>query len=216
MKKEKTTAEMIMDMLTIKHTGKMEGMISLSTCCLCNGRCKKRMDNNNSICSHCFAAAMMKRYKTLTNKLIRNTEILSTTLFDVKDFPIINAAYFRFESFGDLVNVIHAQNYIRMAKRNKHCTFALWTKNPDILSLAIKKEGKPKNLIVIYSSETIGKVNDSILKLYPFIDHIFTVWKDEKQAAAAGHNINCGARHCLSCLRCYKKSTGLYVNELLK
>ena len=28
--------------------------------------------------------------------------------------------------------------------------------------------------------------------------------KEEKEARKDGYSINCGARHCLSCLRCYK------------
>lgn len=63
---------------TINHTGKMEGMQSLSTSCVCNPVCIARMKDSNSICSHCFAAAMHKRYGNLAIRMEQNYQILST------------------------------------------------------------------------------------------------------------------------------------------
>lgn len=199
---------------TLNHTGKMEGMQSLSTSCICNPACLVRMQDPESICSHCFAAAMHKRYSNLGVCLEKNTEILSGRLFEVCELPMINAAYFRFESFGDLGSVTQARNYIRLAKRNPWTRFALWTKNPGYLANAIREEGKPDNLNVILSSPYINTPCDA--SRWDFVDKTFTVW-DKWGENHIGHDkINCGSRKCLDCLLCYTKNNVTAINESLK
>ena len=48
---------------------------------------------------------------------------------------------------------------------------------------------------------------------YEFIDKVFTVYDD---ANAGGVNINCGARDCATCGRCYLKNDTVFINEKLK
>ena len=55
---------------TVNHSGKMEGMQSLSTSCLCNEYCKNRSSNSELVCSHCYAQRQMKRYKNLNACLV--------------------------------------------------------------------------------------------------------------------------------------------------
>jgi hypothetical protein len=199
--------------ITYKMTGKMEGMASLSTSPLCNPNCIKRMNAGETVCAHCFSARMQKRYKNLNEKLVRNTEFLTTTELTPDDVPFLNMSLFRFESFGDLNNALQVKNYFTIAEANSHCTFALWTKNPWIIEEAINEYGinKPDNLIIILSSVLL---NTPTTPGYDFIDKVFTVY-DKK--AAESVNINCGARSCATCRRCYTKTNGVeYVNELLK
>ena len=119
-----------------------------------------------------------------------------------------------FNSAFDTFNLI-CKNY-------KNTRFALWTKNVDILISVFsqKKYRKPRNLSLIISSPLLNvafpvsfieKINAIVC-----IDVVFTVYtKDfvEKNNIT----INCGAKHCLSCLQCYKghKET-IYINEQLK
>ena len=200
---------------TMNHTGKMEGMVSISTSVRENKNCQQRAKVAGSICEKCFADKMIDRYPALERCLKGNTEILTTKEIPVNEWPLLNVAFFRFESFGDLNNKTQVVNYFNLCKRNKHVTFALWTKNPFFIYEAIKAGNeKPGNLIVIVSSPMINEVCDAYLKAFPFIDKIFTVY--DKQTAKTV-NINCGARHCLSCLRCYTKTDSVeYVNEILK
>ena len=65
---------------TVKHTGKMSGMMSLSTSCTQNENCKQRSKNPNSVCSHCYAQRQLKIYKALEKCLIKNTQILTTRI----------------------------------------------------------------------------------------------------------------------------------------
>ena len=132
---------------TVNHSGKMEGMQSLSTSCLCNKYCKNRSINSD-IC-----------------------------------------------------------------KKNKHGHLALWTKNPWIIEEALDaSERKPSNLQIIYSSSCI---NDQADPGYDFIDKIFTVY-DKDYISAHDVSINCGAKSCLTCHKCYVKSKIKYINEKLK
>lgn len=196
---------------TLNHTGKMEGMQSLSTSCICNPACIARMKDNKSICSHCFAAAMHNRYSALAACLEKNSDILYNRLFEICELPMINAAFFRFESFGDLGSVTQARNYIRLAKRNPWTRFAIWTKNPGYMAAAIREEGKPDNLNVILSSHYTNTPCDASRWL--FVDKTFTVYDKDHQT---GVNINCGSRKCLDCLLCYTKNDVTAINETLK
>lgn len=191
----------------------MEGMASLSTSCTCNLYCKQKSNNKLLICSHCYAERQMKIYQNLERCLVKNTEILTSRILDKSELPIINFLYFRFESFGDLININQVVNYFNICKKNPKVHFALWTKNPFIIDDAINKGvAKPRNLQIVYSSPMINIVNDPG---YDFIDKIFTVY-DKKYIKENNININCGAEKCLSCGKCYNKSKIRYINEILK
>ena len=195
-------------------TGKMSGILSISTLCLVNPRCIARMKSGENICSHCFAAATTSRYKSLRENLKENTETLSAGLIPEENLPHFKRAVVlvRFESFGDLVNVDHARNYIRIAKINPHVRFALWTKNPDILAEAIAIEGKPENLMTIQSSLKLDTPENPA---GDFIDKVFTVYRPET-IKAENININCGARDCASCAECYLDKAVKEIREKLK
>lgn len=207
-------------MLCVNHTGKMHGMQSLSSSSAVNAFCIKRAKNGDSICAKCFSNTMQKRYTTLARKLVRNTEILTADVYPVEMWPLLNVRLFRLESFGDLnpgaAGVTQFANYCNFAARNPGTTFALWTKNTVVINKAIR-DGiavKPENMIIIQSSPLINK---AIAKPAANVDKVFTVYTNDDSATAAGVEINCGARSCLSCQRCYTKTDSVeYVNELLK
>lgn len=198
---------------TVKHSGKMEGMQSLSTSCLCNKYCKNRSSNSELVCSHCYAQRQMKMYKNLNACLERNTKILTGRILKEAEIPMINASFFRFESFGDLINATQVINYFHICKKNKHVHFALWTKNPWIIEEAIESgEKKPSNLQIVYSSPCLNEVIEPV---YDFIDKIFTVF-DKNYIKEHNVDINCGAKSCLLCNKCYRKNNVRYINEKLK
>jgi hypothetical protein len=206
---------------TTSHTGKMTGMYSISTSCNSNEYCKRRAKIKNSICSRCYAMSMTNgRCKSMDKPLRKNTEILTSHILTDEEIPFINAFYFRFEAFGDLVNEIQVVNYFSICRKNPKVNFALWTKNPLIIKWAMKKYGveKPENLNILFSSCMIDIQVDTgkIRELMPYIDKVFTVWTNEKAAEENGQKINCGARHCLTCGKCYEKNSVVNINELLK
>ena len=201
---------------TVKHTGKMSGMMSLSTSCTQNENCKQRSKNPNSVCSHCYAQRQLKIYKALEKCLIKNTQILTTRILGDHELPVINALYFRLESFGDLNNTTQLINYFNLCKKNKNVRFALWTKNLWIIE-SVLNDGiqKPSNLQIIYSLPYLNDTNDRIFILYPFVDKIFTVF-DKDYIKEKGIDINCGAESCLTCGKCYRKNKIKFINEKLK
>lgn len=216
MNKKSELTKAVENAITWNHSGKMSGMVSLSTSPLENPYCMNRCKNENSICSHCFSMNLQKMRKELKEKLIRNTELLTKTVIPVNEMPLLNVCYFRLESFGDIQNVTQVHNYFNLCKRNKGTTFALWTKNPFVIKNALASGlKKPGNLIVIYSSPMMNTATnlERLQSVFPFVDKIFTVYDKEHSKDV---NINCGANHCLSCLRCYKKRTTAVINEQLK
>jgi len=200
--------------LTTNHTGKMSGMYSLSTCCACNKYCEKYAKDPSKVCSKCYAGTMMKMYKALNKALKRNTEILTTEIIDKDKLPLINALYFRFEAFGDLNNDIQVINYFNICNKNKSVHFALWTKNPFIIQKVLDAGyKKPQNLQIILSSHYLNVVADK--SKWDFVDKVFTVYTPDF-IADNNIEINCGAKSCLKCHKCYKSNGYEYINEKLK
>ena len=117
----------------LNMSGKMADIKCLSTSNLCNPFCACRKNSPALICNKCFADSTCSRYAALRTNMERNTDILTSVMIPVEEWPLLNSVedpIFRFESFGDLVNEIQAQNYMNMARRNPKTRFALWTKNP--------------------------------------------------------------------------------------
>lgn len=199
---------------TTDHSGKMQGMVSLSTSVLKNPICMARSKVPGSICQKCFAAKQAKAYgKNFQDKYAENTHNLTKQIIPVKDFPLLNVIQFRLEAFGDLQNTVQVINYFNLCKRNKRVHFALWTKNPEFIEQAIQAgHKKPSNLVIVQSSSFINKKEE---KKYDFIDKVFTVY-DKKYIAENKIEINCGARNCFECGQCYSKKTSAEISEQLK
>lgn len=200
---------------TEKHSGKMSGMISLSTSCLGNKFCQAYQKDKGKVCSKCFAAAQMKMYKNMNTCFQRNADVLTTRILDKDEWPVLNVLYARLESFGDLQNETQLINYFNLCKRNPNTMFALWTKNMFIVDSVLKSGyKKPSNLNIVVSSHYLNKVVD--VEQYDWVDRVFTVY-DKDFIKENDVEINCGALSCMNCLKCYKKSKKhFYINEKLK
>ena len=205
------------------HSGKLTGIQSLSTSCKPNSFCEHNRHVEGSICQHCFSASLQDMRASLRKALGKNFDVLTTRLFDLEELPILNALFFRIESFGDLATVIQARNYLRLASRNPRCTFAWWTKNPRLLDEALKAEGytdKPSNIVFIVSTLQMNKeVSISTWrKLFPWIDKEFTVYSPDYLLLhpELESTINCGSRQCLECQLCYTHNNVEQVHEILK
>ena len=201
-------------------SGKMEGMPAISTSCLCNPRCLKRLEEGVGICKACFAADGLAYKKGLRENCVQNYMVLNSGVLPVDELPIFKSdvKHVRFEAFGDVGSVTQCLNYINICNANPHVTFAMWTKNPDYWHEAIEDIGKPDNLICILSSQNLNE-EISIGKYY-WLDHTFTVYELEYlNNNNINHNdfINCGGRKCKTCLRCYDiNNNDFSVKELLK
>ena len=197
------------------HTGKMKGVWSLSTSCAHNRHCIKQQGCTGSVCEHCYVTNIIKRYPRGSKRWEENTKSLNETIIPADAWPYISRDIFRLEAFGDLQSTLQAIHYINFAACNPQTTFALWTKHPHYLKNAFDSGyEKPKNLIVVFSSFWLNKVSKPP---YDFIDKVFTVFEED---FAENHNINinCGARNCNTCRRCYRKDGDKveYINEIQK
>lgn len=174
------------------------------------------------ICGFCFANNLLEFKKNIQTPLDKNTEILTSRILDDSEIPFINRVVARIESLGDLHNVIHAINYIKIAEKNPQCTFAWWSKRPNIVAMAMKElniSELPKNIVFVFSSYYLNKMNKEITKKYDFINVVFTVFDKYYLEEHPEIEIHCGSRQCLGCLRCYtrrEKGDVLYINELVK
>ena len=230
---------------TTQHNGKMKGMESLSTTCKCNDICKARiaaafktagidtadpkkalreyvkrnpLATNISICGFCFSDSQQDYMTSMTTPSSRNHQILNNGIIHKDWIPTINALYFRGESFGDFASVNAVINFYNLARKNKGVNVTAWTKNINFFVKA-REAGhkKPKNFKLVFSSRFINNPAVVPENATDLIDAVFTVYTEE-YAKLQNVEINCGARACLSCLRCY---TGFgkgvkHVNELLK
>lgn len=190
-------------------SGKMLKVRAISTFAGDNPSCLALMKCKDNVCAHCYAYKQVESgvYPAQRTCLERNGVALSKKLLKV--VPNLSKLkyheIFRFESHGDVINVIHARNYIRIAKANPDTKFAAFTKRPLIWKSALEKEGgKPDNLNLVYSSPKLNKPVADIREKFPFFDVVFTVY--EKGADTHGNfPCSCGPESCNKCRFCYTK-----------
>lgn len=205
------------------HTGKMELIPSISTDKLKNKKCRALMESANPdcICKYCYVDKVFDRYKDLEPALINNTDILTTRLLSKSEIKAIstyfsNTTIVRFESFGDLNNLIQLENYVNIAKAAKYTKFGLFTKHYSIVKAYFKSGKKfPSNITLVLSSPFIDYELNTMLvnsfKKYHTKTITFTVTRDKTNPG-----INCGKRKCIECRNCYDSRNPKNVIELLK
>lgn len=221
-----TRRMIIRDHMCDGHTAKMAGMISYSTSVECNRFCLARMHCNCAVCKHCFAYRQLGIYADQRKKLKRAHAIATRCEWSIADIPYIDNAiykYFRLESFGDINNTLQVNNYnilVDTLGKLYGIKTTLWSKNPGIIQNAINNGLQLSPYLTIgLSSLELNKPEIDKAKKYSFIRFLFTVY-DENYISEHNVNINCGGRHCLSCLNCYEKAantgTLILINEKLK
>lgn len=199
-------------MFSHNMSGKMLGVLSISTNCKSNPYCKARLANGESICASCFAQKTEKHYYELYANTALNAEILSTEIIPWELIPKINTDIVRIESFGDLINPTQAENYLRIIIKNPDVRFGWWTKNPNFIHVALRDyhDGEvPKNVQIVLSSLHLNEESKINPKFKYFISKVFTVYTPcyfNAMNIDMDTFINCGARSCKKCQRCYHKA----------
>ncbi len=193
-----------------KMTGKLEGFQAISTNTMSNPYCIKQNTSGkaDNICTKCYSHTMLKSYrKNMQPSLQRNTEYLSNKVHDPEYLPVINQAWLRFNAHGELINLTHLENLNRIARKNPHCTFALWTKRNDLIKKYYDKREKPINLILIFSNP---KVSTIMSKPPKHFDKTFNnVLEHEYQDKQ-----NCTGQKCKDCRICY--TIGNQINTIVE
>lgn len=207
---------------TAKRHSKLDGIKSLSTCCLNNKFCRARMLDKCSVCSHCYAASQQKvqhgltEHNVINGLILQNVGIPTWAWQEYKGKAIALETVFRIESFGDVSNLMQIYNYISLCRAFPSVNFAAWSKNVAMWLAAFDTIGKPENLSFVTSSNHVNKCDDWKDSR---IDHTFTVY-DKKGVSDQHIVINCGGRACKECIAkkigCYYKGKDKHIRELLK
>lgn len=214
--------------LSFDLSAKMDKMLAHSTNSRLIPLCQKRREGDVcGICEHCFAGSSIDGYDSFRENTTANLKTMQEVL-PIGELPEIDpfkAPYFRFESHGDLFCRNQAVNYLNIAAYNRFSQFALWTKNPWWLAAAIKYVGKPVNLRCIYSYYFVVNSDSDMAKARKrwqqvkktygdLFDSIFIVLGKE-YAGKHPELVNCGARSCYTCHRCYDGNDE-FIYEVLK
>ena len=195
-------------MFHITHgTAKMKDIPSINTNSLNNSFCQSMSKNEDYVCNKCYSNRYLKFRPPLAELLDLNDEILSMEKLKMKDIPVMNNLYVRFNSFGELINEQHYRNIVKICKRNPKTTFTLWSKRVGLVGYK-----KPENLILVFSEPAINSLDE---KIPTFFDKLFVVFTRE---FAKEHKvkINC-SKACINCLKCYSKDNqDTIIREIIK
>ena len=196
-----------------KMSGKLKFIPAINTNTLTNPFCIRQHQKTGTICPECYSFTMLEGYrKNCTPAFERNSKLLSDWI-DWDDLPVINSAFFRFSAHGELINETHFVNLIRIARKNPHTTFALWTKRASIT----RKFTKPYNSKweTLYNGEDFGDIPPNLILVFsnPRIDKVIDVprgfhkvFNNVSKGSTAPQN--CTGRKCMECLACYRKDSG--------
>ena len=211
-------------------TGKMEGIKCIPSDCTVNEHCKSL--HTNGICKHCYAFRYLNMRPTVRKCYEKSSNVLSNDM-DVAYMPTFRKGDFvRLESFGDLINVEHIENYLLICFKNPQTNFALFTKRRFMLENYFKHFDvkKPKNLSIVSSAYTMN--DDKNTELYAsyetndnldfkLIDTVFNVYTNDeniqKKDRLALHTHEC-EKQCRFCLVCWHNTMSdlMLVKERLK
>lgn len=184
--------------ISYHDSGKIEGLHSLDTACANNDFCPKmqKPGTPSCICNWCYTADMWESAifaHFITGLILSQVELTKEEAAAVA----IPALTVRFNSDGELINLTHAVNLIRIAAGHQLTTFTDWTKRLEIMDTAIQQEGKPDNLIIGISSPMI---NTPARARWEWCDFIFTVYTPEGMKTALARNEHeCNGRKCIEC-----------------
>jgi len=188
-----------------KMTGKLDGFKAISTNTMTNTYCIKQNANGkaDNICTKCYSHTMLKSYrKNMQPALQRNSEALANKVLDVDLLPTILDAFFRFNAHGELINLTHLENLNRIAKKNPHCSFALWTKRNDLIAKYYATREKPDNLTLIYSNPKVSTIMNKPPKHF---DRTFNNVLEHEHVEEQ----NCTGQKCKDCRLCYTIGNGV-------
>ena len=181
-------------------SGKLTGIPAYNTNTKSNEFCIRQKDTD-TICGQCYSHKMLDTYRKSCIPAWQHNSDEFSDWIDWDDLPVVNAAFVRLNGHGELINDTHFVNIIRLARKNPHTTFALWTKRASIVRQyqARPIHGMPTNLILVFSNPRIDKVIGVPRGFHKVFNNV-SKGSTEPQ--------NCTGRKCMDCLACYRKDSG--------
>lgn len=215
-------------------SGKLIGLQSISNNTLKNKFCydnyiQGKIANEKAgyvvdICGVCYSQEMLQGVRKNVAPALDRNEYLAERLLNDNEIPTILHAYYRFNAHGELLTEVindkgeviktypkfnHIENYCKIAEKNPHCMFALWSKRTDIIKPFFNKRKKPNNLNLIYS---VKKTNSILKKIPKHFDKTFNNVSVDQFV----NEQNCTGQKCKDCLLCYRKETTNIIVEKIK
>ena len=189
--------------MTIKvsnMSGKLYGLQAINSNTLSNVFCQKENQSLNSdkICTICFSWYMLQTFrKGCVNAWEKNSVTLSTTKLDWHDIVKLKFKkndIVRLHGHGELINLLHLDNFVRICQHFCDKTFALWTKRVDLVRKYFTERKIPNNLILIYSNP---KINNVMTKIPRPFHKVFNNVSEKHELE------NCSGQKCNECRLCY-------------
>ena len=179
-----------------KMTGKLVHMPAINTNTLTNEFCI-RQHQTDTICFECYSFDMLQGHRKNCAPAFERNSVALSELIDYDDLPFLNYAYVRINGHGELINSSHLDNIIAIAVKNRHCTFALWTKRASLIRQRLDRI--PDNLILVFSNPKVDRVIGVPRGFHKVFNNV------TKGSTAPQ---NCTGRKCIECLACYRKGSG--------
>ena len=179
-----------------KMTGKLVHMPAINTNTLTNEFCI-RQHQTDTICLECYSFDMLQGHRKNCAPAFERNSVALSELIDYDDLPFLNYAYVRINGHGELINSSHLDNIIAIAVKNRHCTFALWTKRASLIRQRLDRI--PDNLILVFSNPKVDRVIGVPRGFHKVFNNV------SKGSTAPQ---NCTGRKCIECLACYRKDSG--------
>lgn len=135
--------------------------------------------------------------KGCVNAWEKNSVTLSTTKLDWHDIVKLKFKkndIVRLHGHGELINLLHLDNFVRICQHFCDKTFALWTKRVDLVRKYFTERKIPNNLILIYSNP---KINNVMTKIPRPFHKVFNNVSEKHELE------NCSGQKCNECRLCY-------------
>ncbi len=200
-----------------KMSGKLIDVPAINTNTLSNRFCMRMClsDNDNCICAKCYSQNMLKSFrKNCIPAFEYNSKLLSRDILRKNQFPNVKNDIVRINAHGELINEFHMINIRIFCLLNPKKVIVLYTKVLSLVNKVLDMFDKPNNLIVVYSNPIIDKPINKIPKddKFRYVDKIFNVLDKNTDNI----KINCGARNCNVCRKCYNMHKDNIIYEQLK
>ncbi len=197
-----------------EHSGKMDGIRSISTNPLTNHFCNKMHDcgNDRVICTHCYATRLVDFRLSLQKHVENNSIALSERVIPMNELPSYTDELIRFDSFGELINETHLINFFNLCYKNPQTYHVLYTKRCNLVEDMAHL--KPSNLKVVESNPIVDSVYEKPKS--PIADLVFNVVTPEYLEQNPKYKATC-IKACNTCRLCYSRRTPMkFIVEMLK
>lgn len=208
------------------ESGKIEGLFSVDSSAAGCEFCQTMQKIKGSICETCYAMGKREQMKEATqvrHKL--NMIILSRVSFTVDELRTLGIyGATRINEDGDIVNVIHAENILRLTIAFRVYRFGFWYKNRFAVKQAYinfgadtkeKRKAMFPNVTMVLSSVMIDKPAEGDFTT----DIVFTCYSSDElylQAIASGAH-PCNGKKCKACgFHCYQEGAAGSVAEKVR